>query len=94
MIKVNKLDGVTRRISGRVMSESLEIEIRGTSIDLDQFLKLSGVASSGGEAKYFIKEGLVQVNEEPEERRRRKLAPGDMVTVDDIGDFTVISNNQ
>jgi len=75
------------------MSELVEIPIRGTSIDLDQFLKLSGTVASGGEAKYFIKAGLVLVNDEPEQRRRRKLAIGDVVSVVDIGDFTVTSDD-
>lgn len=73
------------------MTESVEIPIRGGSIDLDQFLKLSGVAASGGEAKYFIQEGLIQVNGEAEERRRRKLALGDTVSVEEMGEFKVIA---
>ncbi|MEL6439637.1 MAG: RNA-binding S4 domain-containing protein [Cyanobacteria bacterium J06621_8] len=50
-------------------------------IKLDQFLKLQGVAQTGGEAKIMIKQGLVEVNGEPELRRGRKLVTGDRVTV-------------
>lgn len=71
------------------MTEPTNIVIRGETIDLDQFLKLADVASSGGEAKYFIKEGMVTVNEEPEDRRRRTLRVGDIVSVIDFGDFLV-----
>lgn len=46
---------------------------------LDQFLKLSSVTASGGEAKFFIQNGEVKVNGEVETRRRRKLLPGDTV---------------
>ena len=46
---------------------------------LDQFLKWNNLVSSGGEAKYFIKEGKVKVNGEIEKRRGRKLVHGDKV---------------
>lgn len=50
-------------------------------ICLDQFLKTCGVAT-GGQAKFKIQSGLVQVNGQIETRRRRKLRPGDQVTFD------------
>ena len=49
---------------------------------LDQFLKLTDVVSSGGQAKYLIQNGGVQVNGEIETRRRRKLVAGDIVEAD------------
>lgn len=48
-------------------------------ITLGQFLKLAGLASTGGEAKGLITSGLVRVNGEVETRRGRKMAPGDTV---------------
>ena len=51
------------------------------TLRLDQFLKLSGVAGTGGQAKLLIQSGEVQVNGELETRRRRKLAAGDVVEV-------------
>lgn len=48
-------------------------------IRLDQFLKLNGVMSSGGEAKHFIREGNVKVNGAVETRRGKKLRAGDVV---------------
>lgn len=56
-----------------------DVPIRGPTIDLDQFLKLAGVASTGGQAKQLIHDGLVQVNGQPETRRRRTLQPGDTI---------------
>ena len=50
-------------------------------IDLLQFLKATGIAMTGGEAKAIVDEGLVKVNDEPEGRRRRKLRDGDRVLV-------------
>ncbi len=49
------------------------------AIRLDQFLKLRGVAGSGGQAKLLIQDGQVTVNGEVETRRGRKLQPGDVV---------------
>lgn len=48
-------------------------------IQLDQFLKLTGIVGSGGEAKHIIQAGDVMVNGEAEVRRGRKLRPGDKV---------------
>ena len=50
-------------------------------IDLLQFLKATGMAVTGGEAKMLVDVGVIQVNGEDESRRRRKLRPGDRVDV-------------
>jgi ribosome-associated protein len=52
------------------------------SLRLDQFLKLCGVAGTGGQAKLLIQGGKVLVNGELETRRRRKLEGGDVVQFD------------
>ena len=52
------------------------------TIKLDQFLKLVGVASTGGQAKMMIFDGAVKVNGVLETRRGRKLVSGDRVTVE------------
>jgi ribosome-associated protein len=51
------------------------------TIKLDQFLKLIGIAPTGGQAKLIIQEGEVLVNGVLETRRGRKLKSGDSVTV-------------
>ena len=61
--------------------EPSTFSIRTEYIDLLQFLKATGIASSGGEAKALVDAGLVQVDREPESRRRRKLRPGHEVTI-------------
>ena len=53
------------------------------TIRLDQFLKLSGLVSTGGQAKLLIQDGSVMVNGEVETRRRRQLKPGDLVEFED-----------
>ncbi len=50
-------------------------------IKLDQFLKLLGIAQTGGQAKHMILDGDVKVNGILETRRGRKLVTGDQVTV-------------
>ena len=50
-------------------------------IDLLQFLKATGIAATGGEAKMLVDEGFIRVNGEDESRRRRKLRHGDRVDV-------------
>ncbi len=55
-----------------------EITIRDEYIKLGQAMKLAGLVSSGVEAKVLIQEGLVTVNGEIDDRRGRKLYPGDV----------------
>jgi len=51
------------------------------TIKLDQFLKLSNIVDTGGQAKLLIQSGEVRVNGEVETRRGRKLMVGDRITV-------------
>ncbi|HEY9804432.1 MAG TPA: RNA-binding S4 domain-containing protein [Leptolyngbyaceae cyanobacterium] len=50
-------------------------------IKLDQFLKLVGIAPTGGQAKLMIIDGDVKVNGTVETRRGRKLVSTDQVTI-------------
>jgi ribosome-associated protein len=50
-------------------------------IRLDQFLKVSGLVRSGGEAKHLIQGGEVLLNGAVETHRSKKLRPGDKVTL-------------
>jgi ribosome-associated protein len=58
-----------------------DVEIRGEMIRLGQFLKFSGIADSGAEARALLDEQTVTVNGEPEARRGRQLHRGDVVEV-------------
>jgi ribosome-associated protein len=58
-------------------------------ITLGQFLKVAGIASTGGEAKYLIVSGHVVVNGQPELRRGRHLSLGDIVAALGSGPLTV-----
>jgi ribosome-associated protein len=61
---------------------ALRESIMAEPLSLDKFLKLCGVAATGGQAKVMIQSGEVRVNSEIETRRRRKLKAGDVVEVD------------
>ena len=60
-------------------NESEETCVDEPYIKLDQFLKWSGAADTGGHAKQVVQDGQVQVNGETETRRGRKLRKGDQV---------------
>ena len=59
------------------MMEKIQIETE--FIKLDSLLKFAALVGTGGEAKYVISEGLVEVNGETCTQRGRKIRPGDKV---------------
>jgi ribosome-associated protein len=65
------------------------IAIKDEYITLGQFLKLADCISTGGQAKFFLQETEVRVNGEAENRRGRKLVPGDRVAVEGCGEFQI-----
>ena len=48
-------------------------------IELNAFLKISGVEGTGGRIKIIIRSGSVKVNGKIETRNKRKLHAGDVV---------------
>lgn len=59
-----------------------DVPIGGDVIRLGQFLKLSGLLDSGGNAKEVVIDGWVAVNGETERRRGRQLHDGDLVALE------------
>ncbi len=57
------------------------ILIKGAPITLAQLLKKIDIIASGGEAKAFLSEEKVLVNQQPENRRGRKLVDGDIIEI-------------
>lgn len=57
------------------------IKINTDYITLQQLLKMTDIISSGGEAKWFLSENKVYVNNELENRRGRKLYPSCIIKV-------------
>jgi S4 domain protein YaaA len=70
------------------------IVISDTFITLGQALKEAAVIDSGGQAKWFLSEVPVWVNGEEEQRRGRKLYPGDRVTIDEIGAINIANHDE
>ena len=56
-----------------------KIAIDTEYIKLDSMLKFAAAVGTGGEAKYVISEGMVNVNGEVCTMRGKKLRPGDVV---------------
>jgi S4 domain protein YaaA len=56
-----------------------EVKIHTPFIQLGQLLKMLGLIETGGQVKAFINQNPIQVNQLPEQRRGRKLYPGDVV---------------
>lgn len=67
------------------------IEIEGKYITLGQFLKLADIISSGGMAKPFLQQMEVFVNNQPENRRGRKLYDQEVIRIPNIGEFEIKS---
>jgi ribosome-associated protein len=67
---------------GALSPMSLSIELRTEFITLGQLVKYLGLVDSGAEVKTFLAETPILVNGEPDNRRGRKLYPGDSVTFD------------
>ena len=57
----------------------MEVKIDTEYIKLDQLLKFSGLADTGGIAKEIIQNGEVLVNSEVETRRGKKIRKEDVV---------------
>ncbi|CAM3078648.1 ribosome-associated protein [Arthrobacter ulcerisalmonis] len=64
------------------MSNRVEdVPIRDSMIRLGQLLKLANLVEDGVEAAELIKNGMVKVNGEIDDRRGRQLHHGDTITV-------------
>ncbi len=60
-----------------------EVKINTEYIKLDQFLKLTGLAGTGGHAKILINEGQIKVNGEVCTMRGKKLRADDLVEIEE-----------
>ena len=60
------------------------ISIKSDFITLGQFLKFADIINNGGEAKTFLGNNQILVNNEEENRRGRKLRNNDKVIVNEV----------
>jgi ribosome-associated protein len=61
-----------------------EFKIDGEYIELLQLLKATGIAQTGGHAKWIIDSGEILRNNEIETRKRAKLRSGDVIQIESI----------
>ncbi|GEK35069.1 S4 domain-containing protein YaaA [Kurthia sibirica] len=66
-----------------------EITIDTEYVTLGQLLKMTDIISSGGQAKWFLQEHEVFVNEELDNRRGRKLRAEDIINIPTHGEFII-----
>jgi ribosome-associated protein len=71
-------------------NETKEIAIVGEYITLGQLLKFARIVEEGGMAKSYLASHDVLVNQEKDNRRGRKLRPGDVVSLAE-GSFKIVS---
>ncbi|MDC9229138.1 S4 domain-containing protein YaaA [Clostridioides difficile] len=69
------------------------MEINTPFITLGQLLKEEGIIGTGGQAKWYLREHTVLVNEEPDDRRGRKLYANDVIEVPDEGSFKITTKS-
>lgn len=65
------------------------IKINTPMIQLDQFLKWANILQSGGEIRFLLEENRIYVNGQLCTAKRKKLYPGDEVTITDVGMYTI-----
>lgn len=68
-----------------------EVFITSEYITLGQFLKFENIIESVGNVKFFLEEIPVYINNERDNRRGRKLYPGDVIVIDEVGEFVIVA---
>lgn len=66
-----------------------KVTINTEFIKLGQLLKLASLVGQGSDVKILIGEGMVKVNGETATQRGKKIYPGDVVEVTDMGSVLV-----
>lgn len=62
----------------------MEVVIHGDYIQLDQLLKKEDLIGSGGMTGLFLEEHAVVLNGKPVTEKRKKIRPGDALSIDGI----------
>lgn len=64
--------------------QTLEFDLDGEYVELNQLLKLAGLCNSGGEGKQWVASGQVEVDGAVELRKTCKIRSGQRVRVGDV----------
>lgn len=72
-------------------SDNMEqVKITTEYITLGQFIKFINLVESGGMVKAILQDYKISVNGDAENRRGKKLYPGDKITIKTIGEYKII----
>ncbi len=74
-------------------SEISNATIHSKMIQLDQLIKWLGLSDTGGQARILIDNGRVMVNGKIVLERRKKIVPGDVVTID-RNEYLIIAEDE
>lgn len=61
--------------------QTIDFQLRGEFIALNDLLKLTGVSDSGGAAKALVADGVVSVDGQVESRKTAKIRAGQVVAL-------------
>lgn len=67
-----------------------KIKIETDMIQLDQFMKWASILQSGGEIRFLLDENQIYINGNLCKAKRKKLYPGDIVEIKDIGKYEIV----
>jgi ribosome-associated protein len=67
-----------------------KINITTENIKLDQLLKYAAIIASGGQTKLLIEQKMIMVNNVIVTEKRKKIYPGDIITIKDTGVWQVV----
>ncbi|WP_182476007.1 S4 domain-containing protein YaaA [Staphylococcus succinus] len=76
------------------MIDLVEEVIVDGDITLGQFLKTEGIIESGGQAKWFLQDFEVMINDERETRRGKKLNHQDHIEILEVGSFLILHQGE
>jgi ribosome-associated protein len=64
--------------------QTIDFNLNGEYVELNQLLKLAGICDSGGAGKMIVASGDVKVDGKTELRKTCKIRAGQVVTVGDV----------
>lgn len=64
--------------------QTLDFELDRDHVELNQLLKLAGIADSGGQGKAIVASGAVRVDGVVELRKTAKIRAGQVVRIDEV----------
>lgn len=64
--------------------QTIDFQVDGDYVELNQLLKLAGLCDSGGAGKMIVASGDVKVDGKTETRKTCKIRAGQVVTLGDV----------